>query len=172
MPDSLISTGWSGLTNLRASRSWASVTFRTFTCRSSRRSFEVKGVLDSTDEAKLSALVPAAAKHGVLTILAEPGEPVRFRLCRPTPEMEERAAIDPAYAEVCSWEFKPECDISEDAAMVHCAACGRWYFIDSSMSWKCTGCGAYDGNMTFDRVHPGSPGWSCHDCPDCGERGD
>ncbi|NLE11736.1 MAG: hypothetical protein GX630_09525 [Actinobacteria bacterium] len=131
---------------------------------------EVKGVLDPIDVAKLAALVPAAARQGVLTILAEPGEPVRFRLCRPTPEMESIAVSDPAYAEVCSWEFRPQCDVSSDAALVRCATCGRWYFIDSSMSWKCTGCGAYDGNMTFDLVHPGSPGWSCHDCPDCGER--
>jgi hypothetical protein len=131
---------------------------------------EVKGVLDDGDVRKLSALVPAAAKHGVMTILAEPGEPVRFRLCHPTPEMEAQAQTDPDSAEVCGWIFKPECDINDDAALVRCATCERWYFVDSSMSWQCTACGADQGNMTFDLVHPGSLGWACHDCPDCGER--
>ncbi len=129
---------------------------------------EVKGILDLTDMRKLSALVPGASEAGILTILAEPGDPVRFRLCRPTPEMQRLAAQDNAYKEVCGWEFRPECDINDDAVLVRCAVCRRWYFIDSSMSWQCTACGAYDGNMTFDLVHPGSQGWTCHDCPDCG----
>lgn len=133
---------------------------------------EVKGVLDPTDVKKLAALVPAAAKNDVMTVLAEPGEPVRFRLCHPTPEMERQAQEDPGIAEAVGWAFEPECDINEDVALVRCATCQAWYFIDSSASWQCTACGAYDGNMSFDLVHPGSPGWACHDCPDCGERGE
>jgi hypothetical protein len=130
---------------------------------------EVKGVLDETDAEKLSALVPVAARNGIMTILAIPGEPVRFQLCHPTPEMERNAQEDPDWAFVCGWEFRPEMDISDDAAFVRCASCGSWCFIDSSMSWTCTSCGS--GSEFFDLVHPGTLGWSCHDCPDCGERG-
>lgn len=132
---------------------------------------EVKGVLDDTDTTKLRALVPVAAQHGVLTILAMPGEPVCFKLCRPTPEMEANAQTDEAWNFVCEWDFDPRCDISDDAAMVRCAECGKWYFIDSSAGWQCTACGAYSGNMTIDLVHPCSSGWTCHDCPDCGAAG-
>ena len=131
---------------------------------------EVKGILDEHDEAKLAALVPVAAKLGIMTILGIPGNPVRFQLCRPTPEMESKAVLDETWAEVCSWEWSAKSDISDEVAMVRCASCGSWYFIDSSMSWQCTACGFYDGNGTFDLVHPGSSGWNCHDCPDCGER--
>jgi hypothetical protein len=128
---------------------------------------EVKGVLDSSDIVKLGSLVPAAAKNDVMTILAEPGEPVKWRLCHPTPEMERTAQFDPVIRDICDWPFTAS-DINDDAALVKCAACGRWYFIDSSASWQCMACGAYNGNMTFEMVHPGSSGWNCHDCPECG----
>ena len=133
---------------------------------------EVKGVMESYDAAKLGALAPVAAKHGMLTIIGWPAPPARFQLCHPTPEMEAKAQIDPTYTAVCAWEFNPDDDINDDAALVRCATCQRWYFIDTSMSWQCISCGAYDGNMTFDLVHPGSPGWATHDCPDCGECGE
>ena len=132
---------------------------------------EVKGILDEHDEAKLAALVPVAARLGILTILGIPGRPVRFKLCRPTPAMERIAQHDEGWAEVCSWDWHTASDISDDIAMVRCASCQSWYFIESSMSWQCTACDTYEGNGTFDLVHPGSEGWTCHDCPDCGVSG-
>ena len=130
---------------------------------------EVKGVLDQLDIRKLSALVPVAAKNDIMTVLAIPGEPVRFQLCHPTPEMDRIAQTDPDWAFVCEWAFDPESDISDDAAFVRCASCGSWFFMDSSMAWTCMACGA--GGECFDLVHPGTLGWACHDCPECGERG-
>lgn len=133
---------------------------------------EVKGVMDAYDAEKIGALTPVAAVNGIMTIVGWPAPPLRFQLCHPTPEMEREAQEDPTWvAAVNEWEFNPECDINDDAALVRCATCSHWYFIDSSMSWRCTVCRSYSGDMTFDLVHPGSPGWTSHDCPDCGASG-
>ena len=131
---------------------------------------EVKGVLDGSDHEKLRALVVPAASQGIMTVLAEPG--LMFRLCNPSPEFYAGIKADDGLPDfLAEWAFDPECDLSRDIALVRCAACGHWYFIDSSLGWQCTACGHYAGNETFDLVHPGSHDWTTYDCPDCGMEG-
>jgi len=129
---------------------------------------EVKGVLDATDEAKLGALVQPAASQGIMLILAESG---RYRLCQPSPQMWQMGREVSECATVAGWSFSIEADLDNEVAFVRCAECGKWYFEESAMGWGCPACGHSDGNCTFDLVHPGSYNWTCHDCPDCGEKG-
>ena len=116
---------------------------------------EVKGVLDAADNKKLSSIAPVAAKNGVMIILAQAPAGECFSLVEPSPQrQDEQFGYDKANIE-----------------LVRCAKCRSWYFLDTEMAWACLACGYYDGDASFDTIHPRvGGGFYAGDCPDCGRK--
>lgn len=96
-----------------------------------RQFFEVKGVLDSDSERKVTTLIDAGFS---VTIGYENG---LFQACDHWGEVERQG------------EWLDIFKLSTDSALCRCLRCGKYWFMGYSGYWGCQCCETYDGDHHF-----------------------
>lgn len=111
--------------------------------------FEVKGVLDTADMAKLKSFAPLAAKHAITTILGYSRVGESLAICRPTPQQyfSNPYVISPREGPpIWSYYGDNEFRIENTIQVAKCRYCGHVFFCDMLDWFGCQYCGKSDGN--------------------------